>query len=81
MLVLSRKFSESLIIGDDIKITILEICGKRVRIGIEAPQSVKIYRNEIYAEIQLKKDVQLEGNYHGDLKNEEKATTQTETQV
>ena len=51
MLVLSRKTDESLLIGDDIKVTVLDIRGGQVRIGISAPASVKIHREEIYDKI------------------------------
>lgn len=52
MLALSRKVNESLIIGNDIEITILEIKGDQVKVGISAPKSVTIYRKEIYLQIQ-----------------------------
>lgn len=52
MLALSRKINESLMIGNDIEITILEIKGDQVKIGISAPKSVPIYRKEIYLQIQ-----------------------------
>ena len=51
MLVLSRKAEESMNIGDDIKITVLDIRGGQVRIGITAPQEVKIHREEVYERI------------------------------
>jgi len=51
MLVLSRKAEESMFIGDDIKITVLDIRGGQVRIGITAPQDIKIHREEIYDRI------------------------------
>ena len=51
MLVLSRKAEESMYIGDDIKITVLDIRGGQVRIGITAPQEVKIHREEVYNRI------------------------------
>ena len=51
MLVLSRKTEESMIIGDDIKITVLDIRGGQVRIGITAPYDVKIHREEVYNRI------------------------------
>tara|TARA_B100001175_G_scaffold202298_1_gene171774 strand:- start:279 stop:446 length:168 start_codon:yes stop_codon:yes gene_type:complete len=51
MLVLSRKAEESMFIGDDIKITVLDIRGGQVRIGITAPQDVKIHREEVYQRI------------------------------
>lgn len=52
MLALSRKVNESLMIGNDIEITILEIKGDQVKVGISAPKSVPIYRKEIYLQIQ-----------------------------
>ena len=51
MLVLSRKAEESMFIGDDIKITVLYIRGGQVRIGITAPQDIKIHREEVYERI------------------------------
>ena len=51
MLVLSRKAEESMFIGDDIKITVLDIRGGQVRIGITAPQDIKINREEVYERI------------------------------
>lgn len=52
MLALSRKVNESIMIGHDIEITILEIKGEQVKIGINAPKSVPLYRKEIYIQIQ-----------------------------
>ncbi len=52
MLILTRKSGEGLFIGDDIRITILEIRGKQIRLGIEAPTSVIVLREEIYRRIQ-----------------------------
>ncbi|CUH91922.1 carbon storage regulator CsrA [Herbinix luporum] len=51
MLALSRKAKESIMIGNDIEITVLEIKGDQVKIGINAPKSVPIYRKEIYLQI------------------------------
>lgn len=51
MLALSRKANESIIIGNDIEVTILEIKGEQVKIGISAPKSVPVYREEVYAQI------------------------------
>ena len=50
MLVLSRKRNEKILIGDDIKITVVEICGDRVRLGIEEPEFVSVVRAEIAKE-------------------------------
>ena len=51
MLALSRKIGESIVINNDIEITILEIKGDQVKVGIAAPKSVPIYRKELYLEI------------------------------
>ena len=52
MLVLTRKKNESIVVGDNIEITVVDIQGDQVRIGINAPKSVSIHRKEIYLEIQ-----------------------------
>ncbi len=52
MLVLSRKLNESIIIDDQIKITIVEIRGDKIRLGIEAPKNVSVHRREVYDAIQ-----------------------------
>lgn len=52
MLVLSRKKDQSIVIGDNIEITIIDIQGDQVRIGINAPKNVAIHRKEVYLEIQ-----------------------------
>ncbi|VAX16881.1 Carbon storage regulator [hydrothermal vent metagenome] len=52
MLVLTRKLGESVTIGDDIKISVIDIKGRQVRLGIEAPPSMTIHREEVYAKIQ-----------------------------
>ena len=52
MLALSRKKNEALVINNDIEITILDIRGDQVKIGISAPKEVPVYRKEIYIQIQ-----------------------------
>ena len=52
MLILTRKSGESITIGDDVKITVVEVKGKQVRIGIDAPRSYMIHREEGYRSIQ-----------------------------
>ena len=52
MLVLTRKSNQSIMIGDDIEVSVLAIMGEKVRIGIEAPRSVPVFRKEVYVEIQ-----------------------------
>lgn len=51
MLLLTRKEGESILIGDDIKITVIEVTGDRVRLGIEAPRDLSVYREEVYLAI------------------------------
>ena len=51
MLALSRKQNEAIVLGNDIEITILEIKGEQVKIGITAPKSVPVYRKELYMQI------------------------------
>lgn len=51
MLVLSRKKNESIVIGDDIQITVVEVRGDRVRLGIVAPRNVNVHRTEVYEAI------------------------------
>lgn len=51
MLVLSRKINESIIINDDIVVTIIEVRGDKVRLGIEAPRDVSVHRREVYEAI------------------------------
>jgi len=48
MLILSRKINEKIMIGDDIAISIIDIRGDQVRIGVEAPKSVKVFRREVF---------------------------------
>ena len=52
MLVLTRKRNESIVIGDDIEVRVLSVSGEKVRIGIEAPRDVPVFRMEVYLEIQ-----------------------------
>ena len=52
MLVLSRRAGESVVIGHDVTITVLEVRGDLVRIGIDAPRSVQVHREEVYRELQ-----------------------------
>jgi carbon storage regulator len=52
VLVLTRKSNQSIMIGDDIEISVLAVMGEKVRIGIEAPRSVPVFRREVYVEIQ-----------------------------
>jgi carbon storage regulator len=52
MLVLTRKPNQSIMIGDDVEVSVLSVVGDKVRIGIHAPQDIPVFRTEIYVEIQ-----------------------------
>ena len=54
MLVLTRKSNQSIMIGDDVEVSVLSVMGDKVRIGIQAPQEVPVFRTEIYLEIHRK---------------------------
>jgi len=56
LLVLTRKSNQSIMIGDEIEISVLAIMGEKVRIGIEAPRSIPVFRKEVYLEIQQEGD-------------------------
>jgi carbon storage regulator len=52
LLVLTRKSNQSIMIGDDIEVSVLSIMGEKVRIGIQAPRDIPVFRKEVYLEIQ-----------------------------
>jgi carbon storage regulator len=52
MLVLTRKSNQSIMIGDEIEVSVLAIMGEKVRIGIQAPRDIPVFRKEVYVEIQ-----------------------------
>ena len=56
MLVLSRQIDESIMIGDDVEITIVDVRGDKVRLGITAPKKIPVHRREIYDAIQREKE-------------------------
>ena len=55
MLVLTRKSNQSIMIGDDIEVSVLSIMGEKVRVGIQAPRTIPVFRKEVYLEIQQEK--------------------------
>ncbi|MFP3029356.1 MAG: carbon storage regulator CsrA [Arsenophonus sp.] len=55
MLILTRRVGESLMIGDEVKVTVLDVKGNQVRIGVNAPKEVSVHREEIYQQIQAEK--------------------------
>lgn len=56
MLILTRRVGETLMIGEDISVTVLGVKGNQVRIGISAPQNIAVHREEIFARIQREKN-------------------------
>jgi len=69
MLALTRKKGESLIVNNNIEITVLEIRGDQVKIGISAPKDVPVYRKEVYLQIQEENKASLESGGLEQLKN------------
>ncbi|MEE3235476.1 MAG: carbon storage regulator CsrA [Candidatus Latescibacterota bacterium] len=57
MLVLTRKSGESIVIGSDIRLTVLEIQGRQIRLGIEAPSDVAVHRGEVYERIREENEI------------------------
>jgi carbon storage regulator len=66
MLVLTRKSNQSIMIGDDVEVSVLSVMGEKVRIGIQAPQSIPVFRKEIYLEIHREEGV-LEDSSHAEV--------------
>ncbi len=64
MLILSRKVGEQVVVGEDITIQILGVKGKQIRIGIAAPKTVSVHRQEIYARIKEQEIKSQEEQYH-----------------
>jgi carbon storage regulator len=59
VLVLTRKSNQSIMIGDDIEVSVLSIMGEKVRIGIQAPRDIPVFRKEVYLEIQQERAREL----------------------
>jgi carbon storage regulator len=65
MLVLTRKPNQSIMIGDDIEVTVLSVMGEKVRIGIQAPRDIPVFRKEVYLEIQQERAA--DGDVRGEV--------------
>ena len=61
MLVLTRKSNQSIMIGDDIEVSVLSVMGEKVRIGISAPRDIPVFRKEVYLEIQQDRATEAAG--------------------
>ena len=62
MLVLTRKSNQSIMIGDEIEVSVLAIMGEKVRIGIQAPRTIPVFRKEVYLEIQQERAREMAGS-------------------
>jgi carbon storage regulator len=70
MLVLTRKSNQSIMIGDDIEVSVLSIMGEKVRIGIQAPRDIPVFRKEVYLEIQQERNGAVEGTDSASVRGE-----------
>ena len=73
MLVLTRKSNQSIMIGDEIEISVLSVVGDKVRIGIQAPRDIPVFRREVYLEIQRETADQAADSDASDLERVEAA--------
>ncbi len=62
MLVLTRKTNQSIMIGDDVEVSVLSVSGDKVRIGISAPREIPVFRKEVYLNIQAEKEQDAAGS-------------------
>jgi carbon storage regulator len=70
MLVLTRKSNQSIMIGDDIEVSVLSIMGEKVRIGIQAPRDIPVFRKEVYLEIQQERNGAVEATDSASVRGE-----------
>jgi carbon storage regulator len=70
MLILTRRVGETVIIGDDVTVTILGVKGNQVRVGINAPKNVAVHREEIYERIKREQQGEAQGESQGESEGE-----------
>jgi carbon storage regulator len=73
MLVLSRQKDESIMVGDDVEITIVDVRGDKVRLGITAPKEIPVHRREVYEAIKREKEEKIERQAQKQEKSEKRA--------
>ena len=79
MLVLSRQRDESIMVGDDVEIIIVDVRGDKVRLGITAPKSIPVHRREIYDAIQREKNQKKESEKQPQAEQKQEPETQQES--
>lgn len=75
MLILTRRVGETLIIGDDVTITVLDAKGNQIRLGIEAPKEVEVHRKEIYNRLKMERGEMSKEEYEIELQKAKESQT------